>query len=49
MLLFMGCVGVVLYFKESSKMEAAYGLAITVTMYDATTILFANFMVLAQR
>jgi KUP system potassium uptake protein len=45
MLLFAGCVGVVLYFKESSKMEAAYGLAIIVTML-MTTILFANYMVL---
>lgn len=45
MLMFVGCVGVVLYFKESSKMEAAYGLAIIVTML-ATTILFANYLVL---
>jgi KUP system potassium uptake protein len=45
MLMFAGCVGVVIYFKESSKMEAAYGLAIIITMI-ATTILFANYMVL---
>ena len=45
MLMFLGCAGVVLYFRESSKMEAAYGLAIIITMI-ATTILFANFMVL---
>ena len=44
MLLFVGCVGMVLYFKKSSHMEAAYGLAITVCMI-ATTILFANFLV----
>jgi KUP system potassium uptake protein len=44
-LMFIGCVGVVLYFRESSKMEAAYGLAIIVTML-ATTILFANYLVL---
>jgi KUP system potassium uptake protein len=44
-LLFAGCVGVVLYFQESSKMEAAYGLAIITTM-AMTTILFANFLVL---
>lgn len=43
--MFLGCVGVVLYFKESSKMEAAYGLAIVTTML-ATTILFANYLVL---
>lgn len=43
--MFGGCVAVVLYFKESSKMEAAYGLAIITTMI-ATTILFANYLVL---
>ncbi len=43
-MLFLGCVGIVLYFRESSHMEAAYGLAIIVTMF-ATTILFANYMV----
>ncbi len=44
-LLFVGCVGVVLYFRQSDRMEAAYGLAIITTMI-MTTILFANFMVL---
>jgi KUP system potassium uptake protein len=44
-MIFAGCIAVVLYFKESSKMEAAYGLAIIMTMI-ATTILFANYMVL---
>jgi KUP system potassium uptake protein len=44
MLLFIGCVFVVLHFREVSKMEAAYGLAIIVTMI-ATTILFSNYMV----
>ncbi|HUQ65290.1 MAG TPA: KUP/HAK/KT family potassium transporter [Flavitalea sp.] len=43
-MLFLGCVGMVLYFKESSRMGAAYGLAIIVTMIS-TTILFSNFMV----
>lgn len=43
--MFLGCVAVVLYFRESSKMEAAYGLAIIITMI-ATTILFANYLVL---
>jgi len=42
--MFVGCVGVVLYFKNSQRMEAAYGLAIIVTML-MTTILFSNFMV----
>ncbi len=45
MLLYLGCVGVVLYFQESARMEAAYGLAIITTML-MTTILFANYMVL---
>lgn len=44
-LMFAGCAVIILVFKESSKMEAAYGLAIIITMI-ATTILFANFMVL---
>jgi KUP system potassium uptake protein len=44
-LMFVGCAGVVLYFRESSNMEAAYGLAIIVTML-MTTILFANYLVL---
>ncbi len=44
-LMFAGCVFVVLYFRESSKMEAAYGLAIIVTMI-MTTILFANYLVI---
>jgi KUP system potassium uptake protein len=44
-LLFVGCVGITLYFKTSGAMGAAYGLAITLCML-ATTILVANFMVL---
>lgn len=44
-IMFLGCVGVVLYFRNSSSMEAAYGLAIIVTML-MTTILFSNFLVL---
>ncbi len=43
--MFIGCVGVVLYFKESSRMGAAYGLAIIITML-ATTVLYANYMVM---
>jgi KUP system potassium uptake protein len=43
-MIFLGCVGMVLYFKESSRMEAAYGLAIIVTMIT-TTILFSNYLV----
>ena len=45
LLLFVGCCGVVLYFQESSRMESAYGLAITMCMIS-TSILFANYLVL---
>jgi KUP system potassium uptake protein len=38
-LLWGGCVAVVLYFQESSAMEAAYGLAIVLTMLMTTTLL----------
>lgn len=44
-ILFIGCCGIVLYFRKATNMEAAYGLAITMCMI-ATTILFANFLVL---
>jgi len=44
-ILFVGCVIVVLYFRESARMEAAYGLAIIITMLMTTT-LFANYLVL---
>jgi KUP system potassium uptake protein len=39
-LLMAGCIGIVLHFKESSHMEAAYGLAISVTMLMTTILLF---------
>lgn len=38
-LLWLGCVGVVLWFKESANMEAAYGLAITLTMLMTTSLM----------
>ena len=38
-LLLLGCIAVVLYFRESSNMEAAYGLAITLTMLMTTILL----------
>lgn len=47
-LLFAGCIGIVLFFKKASRMEAAYGLAITLCMI-ATSILFANFLVLKRK
>lgn len=37
--LWIGCVFVVWYFRESSNMEAAYGLAIILTMIMSTTLL----------
>lgn len=38
-LLMIGCIAVVLYFKESSNMGAAYGLAIVLCMIMTTTLL----------
>ncbi len=38
-LLWAGCLFVIFYFKESSNMEAAYGLAITITMLMTTFLL----------
>ena len=46
-ILFVGCCCIVMYFRSSSNMEAAYGLAITLCMF-ATSILFANFLVLRR-
>jgi KUP system potassium uptake protein len=37
--LFVGCVFIVLYFRESSGMEAAYGLAITLAMLMTSVLL----------
>jgi KUP system potassium uptake protein len=47
LLLFAGCLGIVLYFRKAANMEAAYGLAITLCMI-ATSILFANYLVLRR-
>lgn len=38
-LLWFGCMVIVLYFQESSKMEAAYGLSIIMTMMMSTILL----------
>lgn len=38
-LLLIGCIGIVLYFRESSNMEAAYGLAIVLCMIMTTILL----------
>lgn len=45
--MYIGCVLVVLYFKSSANMEAAYGLAIIMTML-MTTLLFTNFLVIKR-
>lgn len=42
-ILWAGCVWVVVYFRESANMEAAYGLAITIAMLS-TTFLLANYL-----
>lgn len=39
-ILWVVCIGIVLYFKSSENMEAAYGLAITVTMLMTSILLF---------
>ncbi|MBM3399349.1 MAG: KUP/HAK/KT family potassium transporter [Bacteroidetes bacterium] len=41
--LLLGCIGMVLYFKESAKMGAAYGLAITIAML-MTSILLLHYL-----
>ncbi|MFY9307669.1 MAG: KUP/HAK/KT family potassium transporter [Bacteroidia bacterium] len=46
-LLLTGCIIVVLFFQESSGMEAAYGLAIVLTMFMTTTLL-GYFMVIKR-
>ncbi len=46
-LLFLGCVGIVVYFKESSNMEHAYGLAIVLCMIMTTILL--NFYLIMKR
>ena len=47
-LLFFGCLAVVLIFRESGKMEAAYGLAISLNMI-MTTMLLAYYMHVKRR
>ncbi|NEM97663.1 KUP/HAK/KT family potassium transporter [Pontibacter burrus] len=42
-LLWAGCIGIVLYFRESANMEAAYGMAITMAMLS-TTILMSYYL-----
>jgi KUP system potassium uptake protein len=42
-MMMIGCVGMVLHFKESSNMEAAFGLSVTLTML-MTTILLSYYL-----
>ncbi len=39
-ILWIGCIAVMLYFKESSHMEAAYGFSITIAMLMTTILMF---------
>jgi KUP system potassium uptake protein len=43
-ILLVGCIGVVLIFRESSRMEGAYGLAITIDMLMTTSLLVFYFI-----
>lgn len=42
-LLWLGCMMIIIYFRESANMEAAYGLAIIITMI-MTTVLLINYL-----
>lgn len=46
-LLMAGCLGMVLYFQESTRMEAAFGLSVTLTMLMSTVLI--NFYLHARR
>ncbi|MFY8214766.1 MAG: KUP/HAK/KT family potassium transporter [Flavobacterium sp.] len=46
-LLLLGCIGIVLHFRESSNMEHAYGLAIILCMIMTTVLL--NFYLIMKR
>ena len=48
-MLFVGCVFVVLFFKSSTRMEAAYGLAIAVAMLMTTVLLCAYLWCVKKR
>ena len=47
-LLMLGCIGIVLYFKESANMEGAYGLAISITMM-MTSILLSFYLLYIKK
>ncbi|MBK6826815.1 MAG: KUP/HAK/KT family potassium transporter [Chitinophagaceae bacterium] len=43
-ILWIGCIGMILYFRSSTHMEAAYGFSITITMM-MTTLLLSYYLV----
>lgn len=45
--LMTGCIGMVLYFRESTRMEAAFGLSVTLTMIMSTLLI--NYYLRAKR
>lgn len=47
-ILWIGCIGMILYFKNSTHMEAAYGFSITVAML-MTTLLLAYYLVFIKK
>ena len=47
-LMMFGCIGMVLYFRESKNMEAAFGLSVTLTML-MTTILLSYYLYTRKR
>ena len=48
-IMWVGCIGVVLLFQSSEHMEAAYGLAITVTMLMTSILLYTYLSVIRKR
>lgn len=48
-IMWVGCIGVVLIFQSSEHMEAAYGLAITVTMLMTSILLYTYLAVIRKR
>jgi KUP system potassium uptake protein len=48
LLLWIGCILIVLYFQNSSNMEAAYGFSITVAML-MTTVLLSYFLIFIKK
>ncbi len=47
-ILWIGCIGMILYFKSSTHMEAAYGFSITIAMM-MTTYLLAYFLLFKKK